>query len=362
MGEKSKIEWTDHTFNPWWGCWPVSAGCRNCYAAALAKRTGYGYCFGVNDVNMETAATHSLPAGTYLCNGDGETIHMRREFGNNHWQEPHKWNAAAEKAGKPALVFCGSMCDVFEPLPGLDKQRERLWDMIEDTPWLRWLLLTKRPERVFPEAAESWLQGDDWWPKNVAIGTTIENQQVAEERLLHLTRIPAAMRFVSCEPLLGPVDLRLFDSMVVDAREPAFGGEGYGRDGKRDNAIDWVIAGGESGTKARPPHPDWFRSLRDQCQEAGVPFLFKQWGEWQNGSDRDKRTIFMLNDGSIYKPGDVPTAGGSCFDREIEAKHQRDWPKFKATTMARVGKKKAGRELDGEEWLEFPKWCEKEKA
>ncbi len=222
MSQQSAIEWTDHTFNPWWGCTKVSTGCTNCYAETLSNRYG-----------------HSVwgPRAE------------RRFFGEKHWQEPLKWNSAAQQARQAAKVFCASMADVFEDNPKLSSEREKLWRLIQETPWLNWQILTKRPENIL--RLSPW---HDDWPENVWIGTSVENQAVADQRLLHLRRVPAAVRFLSCEPLLGPID----DIDLVD--------------------IHWVIAGGESGPNYRPVKAEWIRSLRDRCVQMQVAFFFKQWG------------------------------------------------------------------------------------
>lgn len=249
MGEVSAIEWTDATFNPWWGCTKVSPACRNCYAETWAKRTGFSVW------------------------GDRAE---RRTFSPSHWAEPVRWNAKAEREGRRMRVFCASMADVFEDAPGLDEQRAKLWPLIEATTSLDWLLLTKRPEnirRMVPWGLRP--------PMNVWLGTTVENQEYADERVPHLVDAPANVRFLSCEPLLGLVTLRQW---AID--------------------LDWVIVGGETGAGARPMDPAWARSLRDQCQEIGLWFHFKQWG------DHDE-------------------------------------------TGARVGKKAAGRVLDGRTWDEI---------
>jgi protein gp37 len=149
------------------------------------------------------------------------------------------------------------MADVFERRAALNEERRRLWKLIEDTPNLYWLLLTKRPQHI--STMTPW-RGD--WPQNVWIGTSVENQRIAEQRLPHLLAIPATVRFLSCEPLLGALDLRAW----------------FNRPGYR--GVDWVIAGGESGPNSRPMHPDWVSSLLFQCRAAGVPFHFKQWGHW----------------------------------------------------------------------------------
>lgn len=246
MGESTAIAWTDHTFNPWWGCTRVSPGCEHCYAEAFAKRTG-------NDV--------------WGKNAD------RRFFGDKHWSEPLRWNAKAERDGVRRRVFCASMADVFEDRPELAEHRARLFDTITATPWLDWQLLTKRPENVL-RLVDGWIvdpERPDDWPANVWIGTTVEDQQRMHERVGHLSAIPNHCRFLSCEPLLGPVDLSVWLR------------------GLR-GVIQWVIVGGESGPKHRPLNLDWARELRDQCHQYGVPFFFKQVG------------------------GRTPTAGGDQLD------------------------------------------------
>jgi len=287
VGEQTAIEWTDHTFNPWWGCQKISPACANCYAEGVGARFG----------------------GDDRLWGKGHAI---RTFGDKHWNDPIRWDRKAAEAGVKARVFCGSMCDVFEALDDLDEHRARLWRLIEATPSLIWLLLTKRPEEVMARVPAHWshragsgrgvcscginvLHGGvhevgcrNGWPDNVWVGTTVEDQQRADERIPRLLRIPAPVRFLSCEPLLGPVDLtnvrrRLFRSGELDSVWDAMTGRfGFWSDDWHTHefgAVSWVIAGGESGPKARPSHPDWFRALRDQCQDAGVPYFFKQWGQ-----------------------------------------------------------------------------------
>lgn len=287
MADKTGIEWTDHTFNPWWGCQKVSPGCSNCYAETLSKR------FGKNIWGPPHATD-------------------RRLFGDKHWHEPVKWNARAKREGRRARVFCASMADVFEDHPQVGAARRRLFDLIEQTQALDWQLLTKRPENVRAMVPELWnLTG---WPRNVWLGTSVEDQQRADERIPALLDTPAAVRFLSCEPLLGPVDLVNMDA------EPFH----YG--------LDWVIVGGESGPGARPMHPDWARSLRDQCIAFGVPFLFKQWGAWVEGGDG-------VTSGRWVDPGTSSTYAAWEPDRAL---------------MTQVGKHAAGRVLDGRTWDEFP--------
>jgi protein gp37 len=269
MAENSSIEWTTHTFNPWWGCVKVSPACKYCYAELAAKRYGHQV-WGINA--------------------------DRRTLSDKAWALPKKWNAAAAAAGERARVFCASMADVYEDRRDLDLHRQRLWKLIEATPHLDWLLLTKRPEHIAsltPWGAE--------WPGNVWIGTTVENQKIAEERLPYLAALPAAVRFISAEPLLGPLDVTPWA-----------------------DHLDWVITGGESGGKSRPSSPSWFVDLKDQCASAGVAFHFKQWGNWV---PQEQTTV-------TGRRSKVTAADG--------------------TTMLRMSKKLAGRELDGATWDGLP--------
>ncbi len=232
MGQDSHIEWTNHTFNPWWGCAKVSAACKNCYAETWAKRMGKKLW------------------------GEGSA---RWFYGQSHWDEPLEWNAAAAEAGTRARVFCASMSDVFEDRRDLDPYRKRLWKLITDTPNLDWLLLTKRPEEV--NGMVPWGKN---WPENVWLGTSVEDQENAEKRIPILIESPARIRFLSCEPLLGPVNL----SEWIKPGKPS--------------PIHWVIVGGESGAKnkCRPTRPEWVQALRDFTAAHKIAYHFKQWGSW----------------------------------------------------------------------------------
>ena len=323
MSDVTAIEWTDHTFNPWWGCSRVSPACRFCYADRDAQRYGH-----------QVWRRHG----------------PRRMLSEANWQRPLRWNRDAECAGVPAKVFCASMADVFEDHPDVAAPRERLWGLIEATPWLCWQLLTKRPENI--AAMVPW--GGEWSP-HVWVGTSVENQRYADERIpvLVSAAAQARIRFLSCEPLLGPVDLSpwLF---------PGPGGgngsspleRGMGREpgcGPVPPLIEWVICGGESGPRARPTHPAWARSLRDQCGNADVPFFFKQWGEWapQNG------VAWPLGDAgqNPHRHRWVSPADGRAKPfGELTGTGDLGW-----AHMKRVGKKAAGRELDGQIRDEFPR-------
>ena len=236
MADTTAIPWTDHTFNPWWGCVKVSPGCKNCYAETYSNRFGNWW------------------------GPDGE----RRFFGDKHWNEPLKWNRKAEKLGIRHKVFCGSMCDFLEHRKDLVEAQDRLFDLVEQTPHLDWLMLSKRLENAF--IMQPWIT--DGFPDNVWLGTSVENQEQADIRIPKLLKIPAKVRFLSCEPLLEEIDI----SKWIELELQAFGGHGSATF-PRPN---WVIVGGESGPKRRPFNPDWARSLRDQCKKAGVPFFMKQ--------------------------------------------------------------------------------------
>lgn len=300
MAENSAIEWTDHTFNPWRGCTKVSDGCKNCYAETLLDKR----------------------YGQVKWGPQGERLRTSEHY----WREPFRWNKKAEQAGKRAKVFCASLADVFEGNAQLAPWRMGLWGLIEDTPSLDWLLLTKRPENVFDMTPIAWWE--EAWPANVWIGTSVENQEAADKRIPELLRIPAAVRFLSCEPLLGPINLTGNDEYAVWPWSEALA-QGHG--------VNWVIVGGESGPGARPMHPDWARSLRDQCQEAGVPFLFKQWGSYAPA------IAYNLTD-SVLGGGFVGLDG-----KEYGHQHPEG-----SVLMMKMHKKAAGRLLDGREWNEFP--------
>lgn len=219
----------------------------------------------------------------------------RRYFNDSHWEEPLRWDVEAGAGRRRARVFCASMADVFEWRSELNEHRTRLWRLIEQTQNLDWLLLTKRPQHII--RMTPWHNN---WPDNVWVGTTVENQRFAELRLPPLLKVPARVRFLSCEPLLGPVDLQKW-----------FNREDY-------YAIDWVIAGGESGPHSRPMHPDWATELLRQCQKAHVPFHFKQWGHWAPAEALDVvtpvTTLRLVNE----RPVDMVGAGKSRTGRILD--------------------------------------------
>ncbi|WP_068312826.1 phage Gp37/Gp68 family protein [Polycladidibacter hongkongensis] len=314
MAENSKIEWCDHTFNPWIGCSKVSPACDNCYAEAYDKRFG----------------------------GERWGVHAPRRLTSDvNWERPLSWNRKAAKEGKRYRVFCASLADVFDNHSSIQPEwRARLWELIERTPNLDWLLLTKRPQNIQKLVPWEW-----FFPINVWIGTTVEDQKTADQRIKHLSKIPQAVRFLSCEPLIGPVDLtnvEWFDGLRFNALEGKLHGDtGYVFE------LEWVIAGGESGAKARPSHPDWFRSLRDQCASCPTPFLFKQWGNWVPMLDRDKddpdwRGPYGRANSRPNQYRIINLEGGCGFHGE------------RVHLMRRCTKRAAGRQLDGVEHTAFP--------
>lgn len=258
MGEITKIAWCDHTFNGWVGCEKISPACKHCYA------------------EISTPARVSKSRGLPLW-GPGSARHITSD---SNWREPLKWNRAAERAGVIRRVFAHSLSDVFEDRRDLDPVRDRLWNLIGETPYLEWLLLTKRTDRVLDLVPWRWRAS--CFPWNVRIGTTVENQEDANRRIPHLLRIPSA-NFLSMEPLLGEVDLEDIVEPIGNGSEWHF--NALESDvGEEDDepfhgrVVNWVIVGGESGPEARPFGLPWARSLRQQCDRAGTPFFMKQLG------------------------------------------------------------------------------------
>ncbi len=306
MSENTKIEWADHSFNPWEGCQKVGPGCDHCYAETRNSR---------------------FAGGTAINWGPGAP---RRRTSAANWRKPLAWNAAHAEFyaahGHRQRVFCASLADVFDN--AVDPTwRVDLLELIAKTPNLDWLLLTKRignAHAMLDAALEEMSHGlTEWaevpWP-NVWIGATIVNQVEADRDVPKLLAVPAARRFLSIEPLIGPVDLR-------GSCQPW--GE-HGASAALLSRIHWVIVGGESGPAARPMHPDWARDLRNQCAAAGIPFLFKQWGEWSPRSHLTSEQCFGKK--TLRIDGDNPN---DC------------WGYF-------VGKRVAGRELDGHTYNGFP--------
>lgn len=362
MAEQSNISWTDATFNPWMGCSKVSPACKHCYAERDMDHR-YG------KVKWGDKGTRSLTS-------------------RSNWAKPKRWNSIAERQSYNCIgcgglglvkkkfpcascngtgtvdrrqrVFCASLADVFEDWQGrmlgstgypimhgsrlvtngvpsdwverplnMNDARGDLFALIDATPNLDWLLLTKRPENILRMWC-SHLNTDGKPPSmmprdNVWLGTTVESQEYADKRIPELLecRDLSPVLFLSCEPLLGPVEFS-----DVSKRADAISQLGK----KALSGIDWVIAGGESGPDARPSHPEWFRSLRDQCEAAAVPFHFKQWGE--------------------YVPGDHDSVTMADDMRTILPWHDKEGSDI--TPVVRVGVKRAGRLLDGALHDAFP--------
>jgi protein gp37 len=294
VGERTGIEWTDHTFNPWIGCTKVSAGCTNCYAARENEHWKWN-------------------GGAW---GPGA---LRKVTGAANWREPVKWAREAHKLGVREKVFCASLADVFDAeAPRL--ARQDLWKLIEKTSYaLDWQFLTKRPERIAEVMKEDGLAETFFLDNRCWLGASTEDQPAARLRIPPLVKVLAWVHFLSCEPLLGALDLFEFRSRCTCKKPFEDIADDCPGELQLIDAISWVVCGGESGPNARPLHLDWIRGLREQCDEGGVTFFFKQWGEWA--------------------PTDF-----ECLGRTIDGDG----------AMARVGKKAAGALLDGKEYKQFP--------
>lgn len=352
MGERTNIEWTNATWNPIIGCTRVSPGCQNCYAERMAAR------FSGPGLPYESVAEMTPQGPRWM----GVRCLPER------LDEPLRWR-------KPRRIFVCSMSDLFHPdVP--DEFIATVFGVMSLAGQHKFQVLTKRPERMLLWFAKHFLgacqaetaslgglftpgghdriyntQAINSWPlPNVWLGVSVEDQCRADERIPLLLQVPAAVRWLSMEPLLGPVDLTSVEwpnkggHRVDVLRRGYWNAEGwiYGGPSAALGAprgmftnhsdmegIDWVVVGGESGPGARPMHPDWVRSIRDQCQAAGVPFLFKQWGTW-------------LPNAQEY----------GCYQEG--ANYNRQHVLAGNVTMARVGKKAAGRLLDGRTWDEYP--------
>jgi len=340
----SNIEWTEKTWNPTVGCTEVSPGCTNCYAAKMAWRLQH---MPNQTVSKDYAGTvKKLDNGKLVWTGKVNMLqHRLREVIHNK---------------KPTVYFVDSMSDLFHkdvPLYYIDQ----VYATMAIAHWHTFQILTKRPDRMlawYNHKDTAWanegMQGDErirfqtyhtygkqkqispdkWhWPlKNVWIGTSVENQKAADERIPFLLQVPAAVRFLSCEPLLGPVSIDFVS--IYEALDPR-----HGRIPSILGGINWVIVGGESGSGARPMHPDWARALQHQCQEAGVAFFFKQWGNWLPiDMPHNQETIAPLKKNEQW----LNQAGGQGFHGEAVYR------------MRNVGKHDAGRLLDGKEYNELP--------
>jgi protein gp37 len=367
----SKIEWTEETWNPLIGCSKVSPGCKNCYAIQTAW------------IRQHNPKMSERYAG----------VVEKTPAGNLNWTG--KVNVANEaidkplRKKKPTKYFVNSMSDLFHeavPFEVIDK----IYAIMGRCQHHVFQILTKRPERMLEyyksdpyqrilshayalnlSKGHSLGAGIDnpntpgaWGWEHVWLGVSVENQQTANERIPLLLQVPAAVRFLSCEPLLGPLRL---DQLIREEEHYAWvdncltGFKAHGAGGWYDNKIDWVIVGGESGAGARPLHPDWVRSLRDQCQKTGTRYFFKQWGEYYthsylSGSGQPHFRMFTNMQHWVDK-AQTWVRGGRCISIDgRKCKSGKDFKEcaYPVVIMDKVGKKKAGRLLDGREWNEFP--------
>ncbi len=346
MGTSTKIEWSDYVWNPLAGCARVSPGCDHCYAAVMARRLGFmaeADLAAGRDPGQKRkyiGITNKNNAGRIMFNG-------RVNLDDSAIDEPLRWK-------KPRRVFVNSMSDLFhKDVP--DDFILNVFRVMERTPQHTYQVLTKRPERMAEWVGQRYRNNPHIGPaSNIWLGTSVENQEQADARIPHLLATPAHVRFLSCEPLLGPVNLR---SIPIDERTRAdvvagayiYTGAISGSKHTSAARIQWVIVGGESGPGARPMHPDWAHWLRNQCSTEGVSFFFKQWGEWApisydqhitdyaaaaNGTARWHTEVLLTQEGYV-----LPSDAAAFRGRHI---------------MRRVGKHAAGRLLDGREWNEFP--------
>lgn len=369
MGRDTKIQWAHHSFNFWRGCQEKSPGCDNCYAAAMSRR------------NPKTLGIWG-PNGTRVVAAETK------------WKEPLRWDAEAKAAGVRYRVFCDSMSDFFEDFDGhvlhtsgvpmwlmnspnghshqwgaghvldepgsgreltLSDVRARAFDLIDATPNLDWLICTKRPENILKfwparsmdsqQSADQFNTFGEMYHPNVWLLTSVENQEQADKRVPELLecRDLAPVLGLSCEPLLGPVDLIPSIAQGLVRQQGISTGLILGITG--ECPIDWVIDGNESGPGARPGHIQWSRSLRDQCLAYRMAYFKKQWGEWVPESEMPESVDTCPTHIRIDQHGnDVTELTGLWDDGDCH--------------LRRVGKAKSGRSLDGVEWNEFPQLVE----
>ncbi len=315
----SKILWTDQTWNPIIGCSKVSPGCDNCWAERMAARQAAMACGSLNfmtkGIMTDAQKAYTKVAKLWHDPNDERTYwkgwNGKTEFVESPLQKPLHWK-------KPRMIFVCSMGDLFHESVRFS-WIEKVMSVIEECPQHTFQVLTKRPH-IMAEYFNGLGKGFELsCLHNLWLGVTAENQEQADIRIPILLQIPAAKRFVFVEPMLGEIKLPYY---LTDYSTGSC------------TLLDWVICGGESGPGARPIHPDWARGLRDQCKEAGVPFMFKQWGEWGNC-----------------------TSSVTCRSCDvIDRKRRFEWKcaNYKTLCSIKVGKKKAGRLLDGVEHNEFP--------
>lgn len=319
MGDRSSIEWTDATWNPIRGCTRVSEGCRNCYAERLAARFSRP---GDPFEGLAKWTASREPRWT------GKVITVE-----HHLKDPIRWK-------DPRRIFVNSMSDLFhEALPFDDVLA--IIDVMRQAPQHIYQILTKRPVRMQEFFTDVWgeIPPANWW-----LGVSAEDQETAVARIPVLQNTPATVRWVSLEPLLGPI--------VLGHDEPEVGPVSWlagiqGCDPPIDG-IDWVVVGGESGPGARPMHPAWARSIRDECTQFRTPFFFKQWGEWAPVFNTDAGLHKPMQ---CFAPDGTELGVGDGRSGMLDPK----WEERGGAIMTRQGKHLAGRVLDGREWNEYPK-------
>lgn len=347
MSDHTHIEWTDATWNPITGCSIVSPGCTNCYAMRL---TG-------------TRLRHHPSRAGLTREVNGHHVWTGNVRLNEQWlTQPLRWT-------QPRRIFVCAHGDLFhESVP--DAWIDRVFAVMAICDRHTFQVLTKRSARMraylsdpaMPARVAAWggrmmADGDTWlsvlskqhvW--NVWLGVSAEDQRRADERVPDLLATPAAVRFVSAEPLLGAIDFTALPSASGIGRYLDALSDAGAKDSDVPHKLDWVIVGGESGKTARPMHPDWARSIRDQCQDAGVPFFFKQWGEWKpigrvlNAMLSERDDVILNPWGSTISPRSFRAA----LPGDLGESYKRGY------VMRRRGKKRAGRLLDGREWNEMP--------
>jgi len=324
MSAETKIEWCDSTFNPWIGCTRVSPACDDCYAA------------------------RSTPART--LNVQWGTGAPRRRTSDANWRIPEQWERKSAEffaqQGRRRRVFCASLADVFDNEVS-DEWRADLFDLICQTPNLDWLLLTKRignAARMIEDGVRFAPTMRAWPWHNVWLGATVVNQAEVDRDVPKLLATPAARRFLSIEPMLGPIS---FEGLFANPERINDGTNAL-------QELDWIIVGGESGPRARAMPAAWARELRDQCEACETPFLFKQWGEWVPYEHSAQPPFLWSQHGHEIDGHALPD-----FESE-DGQTQREWTSDFADMLLarRVGKKVAGRLLDGVEHNGFPESCQ----
>jgi protein gp37 len=330
VASKTNIEWTDFSWNVLRGCSRVSEGCRNCYAESVANRfKGPGQPY------------EGLIAVGGQWNGKIRVV-------DHLLNQPLRWR-------KPRRIFVNSMSDLFHENVPFD-EIYKIMMVMQKAKHHSFQVLTKRPDRMLEffrsRGSECMKIFADVMP-NVWLGVSVEDQAAADERIPLLMQTPAAVRWLSIEPLLGPLDLTAFlGASGIGRNLDALSNAGVNPGALIPSKIDWVVVGGESGANARPMHPSWARALRDQCQAAGVPYFFKQWGEWRPICQGESQEVL---DELWGRHCTVPKLCLHNNGQHTSITGPGAWQQSTAPVLAfKVGKKAAGRQLDGREWNEYP--------